>query len=568
MTATGTLLDEISKARADARRIAERCNQFLARCGATPVELPQAGKLRLALLGRYNAGKSTLVNALLGEKCAQTGDAPTTREVHAYDWREFHVLDLPGTDARLEEERKSLGAVREAHAVLYVVSSDGGIEQSRLWEDVRFLDQRDLPYVVVLNDKQPHQNDEAERAWRVEVGDRFRRLADERLGPGRNPEGVFWVNALRAEKARLARNEAWAARSGIVPLEIAVADRFYRNDPILRDLDLLSRLAEALDDLRHDAARRVRTADCRVVAEAVDRLEQLRCRLRASAQNVADARFAHLADALGARLSAAVLQDAGVDEAASEVTAVLQETLSGAIQTLHRVVTAELAAFVAAYRALVSAAPVPSIDDTLHLALGRVPRVSASKESNDVVQRIAAAAAAGAEIYSRLVAAEARALGAAARASGAALRAGSTAVARAAGGGRAIAAEEAACGAESVGRFVGAAVIVTMVAWEIYQGLQQVEVERRARELACREAVAKAKHGVATARDQFLGRTAAWLVQATDPLERQLRSELESRTQSRTSAEGIVAEAAELAARARDVRGQLASRTRGSEGAG
>ena len=36
----------------------------------------------LVVVGEYNAGKSTLINALLGENVLETGDLPTTREVH------------------------------------------------------------------------------------------------------------------------------------------------------------------------------------------------------------------------------------------------------------------------------------------------------------------------------------------------------------------------------------------------------------------------------------------------------------------------------------------------------
>ena len=49
------------------------------------------------LFGAYNAGKSTLINALLGEERAVVGDIPTTDAVHRYDWDGHIMLDTPVT---------------------------------------------------------------------------------------------------------------------------------------------------------------------------------------------------------------------------------------------------------------------------------------------------------------------------------------------------------------------------------------------------------------------------------------------------------------------------------------
>lgn len=565
MQGRDTLLGEIARARGEVRRLAKRCNDFLTAHGGAAVDLPDAGPLRLAIYGRYNVGKSTVVNALLGERCAETGDGPTTDEPHAYDGREFHIVDLPGTDARLEDEQRAVAAVREAHAVLYVVSAQGGLEQALVWDDLRFLERRGLPYLVVMNDKQPHETDEAECRWRQDLGSRFRRLADERLGPGRNPEGAYWLNARRAEAARLAGREAWAARSGIVPLEVAVAERFYRNDPILRDLDLLVRLAEALDDVRAAQSQRMESADAGAIAGLLDRLEALRERISAAATNTADARFANLRDALGARLGDAVMASAEEDQAAAEVTGVLQDTFASAVRSLEQRAVAEFEAFVAQLRAVKAGAPVPTIDDSLRISLGDIPHVPSFAGRDDVVERIAAAAMAGTKVYAQLAAAEARAIGALGGGTRAIAASGSRAAARTAAAEAAAVEGGAARGAGSMARFIGGALIVALAAWEIHRGFQQAKAELRARELACQEAAAKAAHAVSVARDEFLGRAATWLTRATGPIEAQLRTELETRARRRSSAEAVVARAAELAGAVREHRARLLARTRGSE---
>src|SRR6185436_3202358 len=42
--------------------------------------------LRVAIVGEFNAGKSTFINALLGEDVAPTGVLPTTATLHWVAW--------------------------------------------------------------------------------------------------------------------------------------------------------------------------------------------------------------------------------------------------------------------------------------------------------------------------------------------------------------------------------------------------------------------------------------------------------------------------------------------------
>jgi GTP-binding protein EngB required for normal cell division len=83
----------------------------------------------LVIVGEYNAGKSTLINALLGEPALEVGDLPTTREVHllkhgevrssvqaeegllhhhlpAELLRDLCIVDTPGTNSMQRREQE------------------------------------------------------------------------------------------------------------------------------------------------------------------------------------------------------------------------------------------------------------------------------------------------------------------------------------------------------------------------------------------------------------------------------------------------------------------------------
>ncbi|MHA4774589.1 GTPase [Streptomyces sp. MSC1_001] len=93
--------------------------------------LPRADSspLRIALLGPYSAGKSTLVAALLRLQSADIGDlvdaAPKTHEATSYEWNGAALVDLPGTlsgiDGHADAARRG---VRGADALMIVTTSE------------------------------------------------------------------------------------------------------------------------------------------------------------------------------------------------------------------------------------------------------------------------------------------------------------------------------------------------------------------------------------------------------------------------------------------------------------
>lgn len=101
----------------------------------------EPGTVRVALVGQVNAGKSSLVNALLGENEAEVGVLPQTRKTQQFRFRlpdasdELVLLDTPGygeagaTAVQLEEITLAL---READLVLLVMDATNPARQPDL----------------------------------------------------------------------------------------------------------------------------------------------------------------------------------------------------------------------------------------------------------------------------------------------------------------------------------------------------------------------------------------------------------------------------------------------------
>ncbi|EFL50271.1 ribosome-associated GTPase EngA [Solidesulfovibrio fructosivorans JJ]] len=130
--------------------------------GEEALPAPEAG-IRLAVLGRPNAGKSSLVNELLGQERLIVSDvAGTTRDAVdvalVKNGRRYVFVDTAGVRKRtritdgLERYSvgKALGSAKRANVAVVVIDATGGVgvQDKRL---ISYLDKERTPFLIAVN---------------------------------------------------------------------------------------------------------------------------------------------------------------------------------------------------------------------------------------------------------------------------------------------------------------------------------------------------------------------------------------------------------------------------------
>ncbi len=128
---------------------------------AKPEDFPPEKLPELAVVGRSNVGKSSLINALVGSELARTSRTPgRTRLVNWFEiGGRFHLVDLPGygyaevsRDMR-ESWRPLIESYLDSRAtlagVLLLVDIRRGVEEEEL-DFVPWLEAHETPIVVAL----------------------------------------------------------------------------------------------------------------------------------------------------------------------------------------------------------------------------------------------------------------------------------------------------------------------------------------------------------------------------------------------------------------------------------
>jgi len=254
----------------------------------------------LVVAGEYNAGKSTFINALLGDEVFDMGDLPTTRAISIlrhgeraapqpagehtllYHYpldvlRDLDIVDTPGTNS-LErmEEQITRDFVPRADLVLFVTTLLQPLTASELGF-LTHIGEWGKKILFIVNGVDRRNSDEQVERVREYIA----REVTARLRPGAPPT-IYCISALQALRAKLAARDGAAVSPPDPRNEFPALERYLLET--LRDTERVQlKLLSPIGVLRHIVDRHLAALDRRlgVLQEDAKVLASVRAQLDA-----------------------------------------------------------------------------------------------------------------------------------------------------------------------------------------------------------------------------------------------------------------------------------------------
>lgn len=221
-------------------------------------------KPEIMFYGIYNAGKSSVLNELLGRDEAKVDDIPTTDRIDSYEWNGYRMVDTPGVDAPIEHEKVTEAHLEHADVVLFVISAEGSHEYLENYRRLKAIAARGKKIIIVLNDKEGKlaapgkgfaELSDEQRQAAAELSEVKRKVAANCRAVGLEDDDyvIVEVNAKRAWTGRVNGKPKLVAMSNIQTLEACIFSELKRmptfdvlRRAVLEVEEHLARIIEAL----------------------------------------------------------------------------------------------------------------------------------------------------------------------------------------------------------------------------------------------------------------------------------------------------------------------------------
>lgn len=258
-----------------------------------------ATRPEIMVYGIYNAGKSSIINELLGANKAAVADVPKTDAVDYYDWNGYRLADTPGVGAPIEHEKVTEAHLKKADVVIFVMCTTGANEKKENYIRMKEIADSGKKIIIVLNDKNGDLGTPGGEAIFQEIkGKVASNMQQVGIEEVEKKYCIIVVNAKRAKTGREKSNQKLWDKSNFAELTNVIMQELKRTD----SFDIMANAVQDIEDILTGMIVKMSEADnseaARAVSEVLKNLSVRRKEIREFIDDLIDRQ----ADRLGHEL--------------------------------------------------------------------------------------------------------------------------------------------------------------------------------------------------------------------------------------------------------------------------
>ncbi|MDO5519005.1 MAG: 50S ribosome-binding GTPase [bacterium] len=228
----------------------------------------------LMFYGVYNAGKSSLLNAIFGELKASVADVPETHQITNYKWENFNLVDTPGINGPIEDYKLSKPELRKHNVIMFVVDDSDTFDSSIVANEIVEIIAAGKPLIIVLNKKQ-NSEEEIINDIRSKLYENIQKAAQlKNINHIEQKYQFIAVNANTAYRAKSENKAKLLEISKIQDLEILITDELKKIDEIKMLLTPIDLMFSAMDKLSGSMKDNIQEENGKQLAEELHELSK------------------------------------------------------------------------------------------------------------------------------------------------------------------------------------------------------------------------------------------------------------------------------------------------------
>jgi predicted GTPase len=304
--------------------------------------------------GIYNAGKSSIINELIGEDRAKVDDVPTTDKVEYYDWHGYRLADTPGVCAPIKHEKVTTEHLKKADVVLFVMATTGSNEKKENYERMKDIIDAGKKVIIVLNDKNGDLfNPDREQniaAIKVKVVENMKQMGIEDV---EKKYFIICVNALRAKKGREKRNEKLLEKSNMEELRMVIIQELKKTNRFAILANTVHEIETLLEIIVQKYQKTISTSDTGYINELLGEIRVARQEVRNNMSSYVD----RMADRLAGELPLLIWPKN--TEPNPQADAMVTEKTNHALELIRQKLTNEIKSTVAELSSQIDEMQIP-----------------------------------------------------------------------------------------------------------------------------------------------------------------------------------------------------------------